>query len=188
MNLIIQSIRPTVVLLALNTFIFGVIYPVISTALIQGGFYSQANGSLIVKDGQALGSELIGQSFTDPKYFWGRLSATAPYAYNASSSTGSNFGAANPALLDAVNARIAALGDGKNIPVDLVTSSASGLDPQISPAAAQYQIARIAKARSMKPQALQELVARYTEDRQFGIFGERTVNVLKLNLALDGKL
>jgi K+-transporting ATPase ATPase C chain len=188
MSALIQSIRPTIALLALNTMLLGFAYPAISTLLLQGGFSQQANGSLIAKDDLVLGSELIGQQFTNSNYFWGRPSATGPYAYNASSSSGSNLGAANPVLLDNVQARIKALGNGKDIPVDLVTASGSGLDPHISPAAAEYQIARVAKARGMKPEALQELVTRYTEGRQFGFLGESRVNVLKLNLALDGKL
>lgn len=188
MSALIESIRPAIALLALNTLLLGVAYPAVSTLLLQGGFSQQANGSLITKNDQVLGSELIGQQFTDPAYFWGRPSATGPYAYNASSSSGSNLGAANPVLLDNVQARIKALGGGKNVPVDLVTASGSGLDPHISPAAAEYQIPRIAKARGMQPETLRELVIRYTEGRQLGFLGESRVNVLKLNLVLDGKL
>ncbi len=187
-------IRPTIVFLVLLSLLFGAAYPFVSTKLVQTAFPSQAQGSLILdKNGNPLGSEFIGQNFTEAKYFWGRLSATAPYAYNASASTGSNYGSNNPALLDASKARIAALraADPSNtapIPVDLVTASGSGLDPHISPEAAEYQLARVANARSVPQEKLRETVAKYTEDRQFGILGEPRVNVLKLNLALDGKL
>jgi K+-transporting ATPase ATPase C chain len=156
----------------------------------------QANGSLITRNGQAIGSELIGQSFDDPKYFWGRLSATGPYPYNAfnaetlTGSSGSNYGPLNPALTDAVKARIEALkaadpGNTAPIPVDLVTASGSGLDPNISPAAALYQVPRVARARGLSEEAVRQLVAQNTEGRQLGILGEPRVNVLELNLALD---
>ena len=187
-------IRPTLVFLLLLSLLFGAAYPWATTQAVQALFPAQAQGSLLMgKDGKPLGSALIGQNFSDPKYFWGRLSATSPTAYNASSSSGSNFGENNPALLDAAKARIAALkaADTSNtapIPVDLVTASGSGLDPHISVAAADYQLARVAKARGLSPEKLRETVATYTEGRQFGILGEPRVNVLQLNLALDGKL
>jgi potassium-transporting ATPase KdpC subunit len=187
-------LRPTLVFLLLLSLLFGGIYPFMSTKLVQAAFLSQAQGSLILgKDGKPHGSALIGQNFTEAKYFWGRLSATAPYAYNASASTGSNYGSNNPALLDAAKARIAALrqADPANnapIPVDLVTASGSGLDPHISPEAVEYQLTRVAHARGLSQEKLRETVSKYTEGRQFGILGEPRVNVLKLNLALDGKL
>ncbi len=183
-----EQIRPAIIFLALCTVMFGFVYPAVSTLLIQGLFPGQAGGSLIIKDNKILGSELIGQEFTEPKYFWSRLSATSPYAYNAAASSGSNLGAANPALIKTVEARLDALGGGENIPVDLVTASGSGLDPHISPAAAEYQIKRVAAARHASEEKLRKLVKSYTQDRQFGFLGEKTVNVLKLNLALDGKL
>jgi K+-transporting ATPase ATPase C chain len=150
----------------------------------------KANGSLIVKDGKPVGSSLIGQSFSDPKYFWGRPSATGPMPNNASASSGSNQGPTNPALMDAVKGRVQALrdadpGNSQPVPVDLVTASASGLDPHISPAAAEYQLARVARLRILKPEVVRKLVEEHTEGRQFGIFGEPRVNVLELNLALD---
>jgi K+-transporting ATPase ATPase C chain len=189
MTTIFEPLRPTIVFLALSTGIFGFAYPAISTIAIQGLFPKQAGGSLIEKDGKVLGSELIGQQFTEPKYFWSRLSATSPYAYNPSASSGSNLGAANPALLEAVNGRLSALGNSnKDVPVDLVTASGSGLDPHITPAAAEYQIKRVATARNVSEEQLRTLVAKYTEGRQLGFLGEKTVNVLKLNLALDGKM
>lgn len=185
--MIISALRPTVIFLGLFTIIFGFIYPAVSTVTMQTLFPQEAQGSLIYyKDGKVIGSELIGQNFTEPKYFWGRLSATAP-VYNAAASSGSNFGANNPALLDAVKTRSEMLG-GKNIPVDLVTASGSGLDPQISPEAAEFQVERVAKARGKKPEEIREYINKFTEGRQFGILGEARVNVLKLNLALDGKI
>jgi len=194
MKTMIEMLRPTVISLVLFTALCGVVYPVLSTVALQSLFASQAQGSLIVgKDGKTLGSELIGENFSDPKYFWGRLSATSPYAYNASNSSGSNFGSNNPALMDAVKGRVETLkaadpGNTKPIPVDLVTASGSGVDPHISPAAAEYQIGRVAKARNLAEVKVQELVKQYTQNRQFGVLGEPTVNVLELNLALDGKL
>jgi K+-transporting ATPase ATPase C chain len=175
------------------TLLLGFIYPGISTLITQTAFSHQTQGSLIKKDGKTLGSELIGQNFSDPKYFWGRLSATSPQAYNAASSSGSNFSPANPALLDAVKARIDALkkADSTNtlpIPVDLVTASGSGLDPHISPEAAEYQISRVAKARGLTIAQVGDTVKQYTQGRQLDILGEPRVNVLMLNLALDGKL
>jgi K+-transporting ATPase ATPase C chain len=188
MKSIIKPLRPTIVFLFLSTVIFGFAYPAACTLAIQGLFPAQANGSLIVKNDKVLGSELIGQQFTSPQYFWGRLSATAPYPYNASASSGSNLGAANPALLTAVKNRMAELGNEEDMPVDLVTASGSGLDPHISPAASEFQIKRVAQARHISEEELSQMVSRYTEARQFGFLGESRVNVLKLNLALDGKL
>ena len=183
-------LRPALVLLALLTLFTGVIYPLVITGVAQAIFPNKANGSLIVRDGQAVGSELIGQSFDDPAYFWGRLSATGPEPYNALSSSGSNLGPLNPALLDAVQARIDALqaadpGSTAPVPVELVTASASGLDPHISPAAALYQVSRVARARGLDEAAVIALVNDRTEDRWLGVFGEPRVNVLELNLALD---
>lgn len=191
------QIRPALTMVILMTLITGAIYPLLVTGVAQVTMADKANGSLIqregkpVKDGaSAVGSELVGQPFSDPKHFWGRPSATSPYPYNASSSSGSNQGPLNPALADAVKDRIKALrdadpGNTAPVPVDLVTASASGLDPHISPAAAEYQVARVAKARGLDPQKARGLVAQATEDRQLGFLGEPRVNVLKLNLALD---
>ena len=185
------QIRPAIMALLIFTVLMGIVYPSLVTGIAQVIFPHQANGSLVVVNGKAVGSELIGQSFDDPKYFWGRLSATGPYPYNAAASSGSNLGPTNPALLDEVKTRIAALkaADPSNtqpIPVDLVTSSGSGLDPDISVAAALYQVGRVARLRGMSPAALTALVNQYTEGRQLGFLGEPHVNVLKLNLALDG--
>jgi K+-transporting ATPase ATPase C chain len=194
MKTMTETLRPTIASLALFTALCGVAYPIFSTAMLQSLFSAQAQGSLITgKDGKPLGSELIGQNFSDPKYFWGRLSATSPYAYNAINSSGSNFGSNNPALTDAVKGRVEALkaadaGNTKPIPVDLATASGSGVDPHISPAAAEYQLARVAKARGVSEAQLRQLIEKYTEGRQFGVLGEPTINVLELNLALDGKL
>jgi K+-transporting ATPase ATPase C chain len=186
----ISQIKPALILLLLFTLITGVIYPLVVTAIAQVAFPSQANGSLIIKNGKAVGSTLIGQQFDDPKYFWGRLSATAHPPYNAASSSGSNLGPTNPALMQEVQARIQALkkADPTNaapIPVDLVTSSGSGLDPDISVAAALYQVHRVASARGLDEAAVTGLVNQYTQGRQFGFLGEPRVNVLELNLALD---
>jgi potassium-transporting ATPase KdpC subunit len=183
-------IRPVLVLFVLMTVLTGGVYPVIVTAVGHVVFPGQASGSLIKRNGTLTGSEVIGQQFDAPYYFWGRLSATTPMPYNAQSSGGSNLGPTNPALADEIKGRIDALKaagtDMSNpVPVDLVTSSASGLDPEISPAAAAYQAARVAKARGLTVDQVNRLIARYTAGRQFGIFGEARVNVLKLNLALD---
>ncbi|SAK42642.1 potassium-transporting ATPase subunit C [Caballeronia temeraria] len=183
-------LRPMLVLFVALTVITGLIYPAVVTAIGQAAFSHQANGSLIERDGRVVGSEVIGQQFDAPRYFWGRLSATTPNPYNAGSSSGSNLGPTNPALAAEIKARIAALhdadpGNGADVPVDLVTSSGSGLDPEISPAAAEYQVARVAKARGMSIPQVEAMVARATSGRQFGVFGEPRVNVLKLNLALD---
>jgi K+-transporting ATPase ATPase C chain len=194
---IMKQFRPALVALVVLTLITGVIYPLLVTGIAQVAFPFQANGSIIAgADGQPVGSALIGQQFDDPKYFWGRLSATGPVPYTAfnadtlTGSSGSNYGPLNPALQEAVQARIDALkaADPANtlaIPVDLVTASGSGLDPQISPAAAEYQVSRVAQARGLDAARLRELVAQHTEGRQLGILGEPRVNVLELNLALD---
>ncbi|MGY6277366.1 potassium-transporting ATPase subunit KdpC [Methylomonas sp. MgM2] len=185
-------LKPAVALFTLLTLLTGVVYPLLVTALAQGFFPVQANGSLIKDDkGEIIGSELIGQQFSDPTYFWGRPSATSPYPYNAAASSGSNLGPINPALVDTVAARVKALldadpGNRASIPVDLVTASASGLDPHISIVAAEYQVPRIAKARHIDPAKLRNLLAKHTEGRQWQIFGEPRVNVLKLNLSLAG--
>jgi K+-transporting ATPase ATPase C chain len=172
------------------TVITGIAYPLLVTGISQVMFRGKAAGSFIERDGKRIGSELIGQPFSDPKHFWSRPSATSPYPYNASASSGSNQGPLNPALADAVAARIKALRDAAPentapVPVDLVTASASGLDPDISLAAAEYQVARVAKARNLDPEKVRALVAQFTEGRQLGFLGEPRVNVLKLNLALD---
>jgi K+-transporting ATPase ATPase C chain len=177
--------------LLIFTVLTGLLYPLVVTGIAQLAFPRQANGSLIVVNGKTVGSSLIGQQFTDPSYFWGRLSATGPYPYNASSSSGSNLGPTNPALLDEAKARIAALkaadpGNTQPIPVDLVTSSGSGLDPAISVAAALYQLPRVARLRGLSRSAVRALVDKYTQGRTLGFLGEPTVNVLQLNLALDG--
>jgi K+-transporting ATPase ATPase C chain len=183
-------IRPVLVLFVALTVITGIVYPLLVTAIGHVAFPRQASGSLIERNGEVVGSAVIGQQFDAPYYFWGRLSATSPMPYNAQSSSGSNLGPTNPALIDEIKGRIDALKAAgtdmsEPVPVDLVTSSASGLDPEISPAAAAYQSARIARARGLTLDQVNELVARYTVGRQFGIFGEARVNVLKLNLALD---
>jgi K+-transporting ATPase ATPase C chain len=182
-------LRPALTLFLALTVLTGIVYPLAVTGIAQLLFPHQANGSLIKRNGNIIGSELIGQNFDDPKYFWGRLSATTP-AYNAAASSGSNFGPLNPDLLKAAKARIAALkkADPTNtepIPVDLITASGSGLDPQISVAAANYQANRVARVRGLSREKVQSLIAKNTQDRTFGVLGERRVNVLELNLALD---
>lgn len=182
--------RPLIVIFAVLTAVTGLAYPAVMTAVGQAAFSNQANGSMLEQNGKVVGSKLIGQQFDAPQYFWGRLSATSPMPYNPQASGGSNLGPTNPALLDEVKGRIDALKAAgtdmsQPVPVDLVTSSGSGLDPEISPAAAAYQIERIAKARKLAANDVQALVDRYTSGRQFGIFGEPRVNVLQLNLALD---
>lgn len=187
-------IRPALTLFVLLSLVTGLLYPLAVTGVAQFVFPAQANGSLIVdKDGRTVGSSLIGQAFSDPKHFWGRPSATAPTPYNGAGSGGSNLGPLNPALLDAVKARVDALkaadpGNDAPVPVDLVTASGSGLDPHISVAAADYQAARVAKARGIAPDAVKAAIARHTEGRVFGLLGEPRVNVLALNLDLDGRL
>ena len=184
------QLRSAVVLLLLLTVVTGVVYPLAVTAVAQIALPHQANGSLLEHDGKTVGSALIGQSFADPKHFWSRPSATSPYPYNAAASSGSNQGPSNPALTDAVTARIKALqgADPANtqpVPVDLVTASASGLDPDISPAAAEYQVRRVAAARGLDAAEVRALVKKHTAPRQLGFLGEPRVNVLQLNLALD---
>jgi potassium-transporting ATPase KdpC subunit len=190
------ELRRGITLLILLTLLTGGLYPLLVTGMAQLLFPYQANGSLILQDGQAVGSELIGQPFDDPGYFWGRLSATGAFPYNAfnaetlTASSGSNYGPLNPALLEAVQARIDALkaadpGNLEPIPVDLVTASGSGLDPHISPAAVLYQVRRVTLARGLSEDIVRQLVAEHTLGRQLGFLGEPTVNVLELNLALD---
>jgi K+-transporting ATPase ATPase C chain len=179
--MIIQSIRMLIVM----TVVTGLAYPLIVTGIAQVAFKDQANGSLIYQNEKIVGSSLIGQPFSDPKYFWGRPSATSPMPYNGAASSGSNQGPTNPALKDAVEGRIKDHGGKSPVPADLVTASGSGLDPHISPAAAEHQVARVAKARGIQESVLKELVQKHTEGRQLGILGEPRVNVLRLNLALD---
>ena len=190
----LAQLRPAIVLFALLAILTGLVYPLVITGVAQAVFPRQANGSLIYRNGQPVGSALIGQPFDDPNYFWGRLSATSPFPYNAAASSGSNFGPLSSALTDAVKARInalkaadlsLALQNNPSIPVDLVTASASGLDPHISVAAALYQVPRVARARGLSEDQVRALVTQFTEGRQFGILGEPRVNVLKLNLALE---
>jgi len=185
-------IRNSLVSLLLLTIFTGIIYPLVVTGIAQAVFPHQANGSIIMKNGRPIGSRLIGQQFDDPKYFWGRLSATNPYPYSGAASSGSNLGPNNPNLTAAVEARIKALheaepGNTAKIPVDLVTASGSGLDPHISLAAAEYQLHRVVKARGIDGAAVRTLVARHTQDRWLGVLGEPMVNVLELNLDLDGQ-
>jgi K+-transporting ATPase ATPase C chain len=186
----LKQLRTALILLGVFTVITGIIYPLFVTGFAQGFFNYQANGSMIEDNGTVRGSELIGQPFSAPEYFWGRLSATAPFPDNAAASSGSNYGPSNQALLEAVQARIDALkavdpDNNAPVPVDLVTSSGSGLDPHISAAAADYQAPRVARYRGLSGEQVRELVNKYTEGRMFGILGEPRINVLKLNLALD---
>ena len=187
----LRQVKYAVISLVLFTVLLGIIYPLVVTGLAQGIFHNKANGSLITEKGTAIGSGLIGQPFSDPCYFWGRPSATSAVPYNASASSGSNYGPGNPALQQEIQARIDALkaADPNNsapIPVDLVTSSASGLDPDISIAAALYQVPRVARCRNLSEEQVTALVNSSVEGRQLGILGEPRVNVFKLNLALDG--
>ncbi|MFH1201651.1 MAG: potassium-transporting ATPase subunit KdpC [Candidatus Omnitrophota bacterium] len=184
------QIKQAILIFIVLSIMTGIIYPLFITGIAQVFFRNQANGSLIYRNGKPVGSSLIGQAFNDPKYFWGRVSATSPVSFNAASSSGSNLGPSNPVLLEAVKARIKALrlADSDNttpIPVDLVTSSASGLDPHISLAAAYYQAPRIARLRGLSQDTIRILIAKHTSGRLFGIIGEPVVNVLELNLALD---
>jgi potassium-transporting ATPase KdpC subunit len=186
----LRTFKDAFLMLVVLTVVTGVVYPLVVTGIAQGVFPAQANGSLVERDGKVVGSALIGQPFSDPKYFWSRPSATGPMPYNAGASSGSNQGPLNPALADAFKGRIEALqkADPDNkapVPVDLVTASSSGLDPHISPAAAEYQAARVAKARGLDAAKVRALVAEHTEGRQLGFLGEPRVSVLKLNLALD---
>lgn len=187
----IRAIRPSISLLVVLTLLLGIAYPLAITGIAKVAFPRQAAGSLIIGDGKLIGSSLIGQSFSDPKHFWGRPSATAPQPYNGLASGGSNLGPLNPALVDAVNANAKALRDAdpdnaQPVPVELVTASGSGLDPEISPAAAQYQAARVARARGIPLEKVEALIAAHETGRFIGLIGERRVNVLELNLALDG--
>jgi len=187
----ISHLKPAFTMLVLWTVLTGALYPAAVTGVARLLFPEQAGGSLIKgADGTPQGSRLIGQPFSDPKYFWGRPSATAPYPYNAGASSGSNQGPLNPALKQAVRDRVQALkdadpGNSAPVPVDLVTASASGLDPHVSPAAAEYQVDRVARSRNLPPQTVRELVTRHTEGRQWGVLGEARVNVLELNRELD---
>jgi len=185
------QIRPALTVFLLLTLFTGGIYPLVVTGIGKTLFANQASGSLILKDGKVIGSKLIGQNFAEPRYFWGRPSATSPMPYNPLASSGSNQGPLNPALIDAVKSRIEALrtadpGNAAAVPIDLVTASGSGLDPDISVAAANYQVARIARVRGLQPDQVSTVVAKHAEGRFLGLFGEPRVNVLELNVALDG--
>jgi K+-transporting ATPase ATPase C chain len=185
-----RLIRPAVSLLALMTLLVGIVYPLVIAGAAKVAFPHQAAGSLIYQDGKLIGSTLIGQSFSDPKYFWGRPSATTPQPYNGLASSGSNLGPLNPALIDAVKANAKALRDAdpdnqQPVPVELVTASASGLDPEVSPAAAEYQAARVARARHLELAQVEMLIKSHERERLWGFIGERRINVLELNLALD---
>ena len=187
-----RLLRNALMMLLMMTVITGLVYPLVATGLAQALFPRQANGSLIERDGNPIGSVLIGQSFTDPKYFWGRPSATTPQPNNGAASNGSNLGPSNSALHDVVQQRIDALhaadpGNTAAPPVDLVTASGSGLDPEISPAAAAYQVTRVARTRNLSEEQVRALVTQATEGRQLGLLGEPRVNVLRLNLALDAQ-
>jgi potassium-transporting ATPase KdpC subunit len=189
-----KQLKPAILMLLVMTVLTGLVYPLLTTGVAKLVFPFQANGSLIEKDGKLVGSALIGQQFAEPRYFWGRLSATGTYPYNASASGGTNFGPLNPALADSAKARIEALTNAeqdvgiqqtKAVPIDLVTASGSGLDPHISVAAAEYQLARVAKVRGLPEAKVRELVAANTQANWLGLFGDAHVNVLKVNLALD---
>jgi potassium-transporting ATPase KdpC subunit len=185
-----RTVRPAVSLLLAMTVLVGIAYPLVITGIAKAAFPHQAAGSLIMKDGKLIGSALIGQSFSDPKYFWGRPSATTPQPYNGVASSGSNLGPLNPALIDGVKSNAKALrdadpGNTRPLPVDLVTASASGLDPEISPAGARYQAARVARARGIEPAQVEALISTHVQGRTLGFIGEPRVNVLELNLALD---
>jgi K+-transporting ATPase ATPase C chain len=187
---LLASLRPALVLFLLLTVLTGFLYPLVVTGVAQLLFPAQAAGSIVTRDGHAVGSRLIGQSFSDPKYFWSRPSATTPQPYNGTASTGSNLGPLNPALRDAIKPRVAALraadpGNSAPVPIDLVTASGSGLDPEISLAAANYQAARVARARGLAPERVQALIAQHAAGTLLGVLGEPRVNVLELNLALD---
>ena len=187
---LLASLRPALVLFLLLTVLTGFIYPLVVTGVAQLMFPARAAGSIVTRDGHAVGSRLIGQSFGDPKHFWSRPSATTPQPYNGTASTGSNLGPLNPALRDAIRSRVAALraadpGNSAPVPIDLVTASGSGLDPEISLAAANYQAARVARARGLAAGRVQALIARHAEGTLLGVLGEPRVNVLELNLALD---
>jgi potassium-transporting ATPase KdpC subunit len=186
----VRLIRPAISLLVLMTILLGIVYPLIITGVAKVTFPRQAEGTLIYRDGKLIGSRLIGQSFSDPKYFWSRPSATSPQPYNGLASSGSNLGPLNPALIDGVKANAKALHDAdpynrRPIPVDLVSASASGLDPEISPAAAHYQAARVARARNVPLEQVEALIRAHEQGRLFALVGEPRVNVLELNLALD---
>ena len=188
----LTHVRAAIVSLVLFTVVTGVVYPTLVTVIAQLVFPHQANGSLIVRDGKPVGSTLIGQPFDDPKYFWGRPSATSPFGYNAGASAGSNLSPTNADLIKTVQGRVDALraadpGNTAPVPVDLVTASGSGLDPHISPAAALYQVGRVARARKLDEAVVRDLVAKHTEGRQLGLLGEPRVSVLALNLALDAQ-
>jgi K+-transporting ATPase ATPase C chain len=190
MTMFLRFLRPSLIFLGLFTLLTGVAYPLLVTAVAQTFFPHRANGSLIEREGVIVGSELVGQPFDDPAYFWGRPSLTEPYPYNGGASAGSTIAPSNPLLVEQIAARIAALeavdpASGRPIPVDLVTASGSGLDPHISVAAAVYQIERVARARGVETAVLRQLVVEYTEDCTFGLLGEPRVNILRLNLALD---
>lgn len=185
-----KQLRPVFMVFLLLSVLTGIVYPLLVAGVAQLAFPEKANGSLIRGEGGSAGSELVGQPFDDPKYFWGRLSATPDFPYNAASSSGSNLGPSNPALVEAVKARVAAFqkADPENtssIPIDLVTSSGSGLDPHLSPAAVLYQVSRVARARGLSEDRVRQLVGQFIEPRQWGFLGEPRINVLKLNLSLD---